>query len=303
MLTFRLQTTSKYNALATGLPYFEQVVERVRALPGVTQRRLDPAPADDRLQLDGAGVSRRAAASRRARRRRRRSGDSSAGTTSRRWAFRCARDASFTAQDHATSRRPSRSSTRRSRAGSSATPRRRSAGGSSSVSGRGDEERRDRRRDRRRAVPLARQAGRRRRSIARWRRRSCSRWRFVVRTDGDPAQLAAAVRQAAFAVDPTIPVAELQPLDRAARRHRSAGRGCSRCCCRCSPPSACCSASSASTASSPIACASRSASSASGSRSAPRPTASPRSVLRQGAAYAAAGLADRPPRGVRARRG
>jgi ABC-type antimicrobial peptide transport system permease subunit len=35
---------------------------------------------------------------------------------------------------------------------------------------------------------------------------------FVVRTTGDPALLAAAVRQAAFSVDPTIPVAELQPL-------------------------------------------------------------------------------------------
>lgn len=35
---------------------------------------------------------------------------------------------------------------------------------------------------------------------------------FVVRTTGDAAQLAPAVRQAARAVDPTIPVAELQPL-------------------------------------------------------------------------------------------
>jgi putative ABC transport system permease protein len=35
---------------------------------------------------------------------------------------------------------------------------------------------------------------------------------FVVRTAGDPAQLAAGVRQAAFAVDSTIPVAEMQPL-------------------------------------------------------------------------------------------
>jgi putative ABC transport system permease protein len=35
---------------------------------------------------------------------------------------------------------------------------------------------------------------------------------FVVRTTGDAADLGAAVRQAAFAVDPTIPVAELQPL-------------------------------------------------------------------------------------------
>jgi putative ABC transport system permease protein len=36
---------------------------------------------------------------------------------------------------------------------------------------------------------------------------------FVVRTSGAPAQLAAAVRQAAYAVDPTVPVAELQALD------------------------------------------------------------------------------------------
>ena len=35
---------------------------------------------------------------------------------------------------------------------------------------------------------------------------------FVVRTTGDPAQIAAAVRQAAFAVDPMIAVAEMQPL-------------------------------------------------------------------------------------------
>ena len=35
---------------------------------------------------------------------------------------------------------------------------------------------------------------------------------FVVRTSGDPARLAAAIRQAAFAVDRTIPVAEMQPL-------------------------------------------------------------------------------------------
>jgi predicted permease len=35
---------------------------------------------------------------------------------------------------------------------------------------------------------------------------------FVVRTSGDPAQLATAVRQAAYAVDPTVPVAELQPF-------------------------------------------------------------------------------------------
>jgi predicted permease len=35
---------------------------------------------------------------------------------------------------------------------------------------------------------------------------------FVVRSSGDPSRVAAAIRQAAFAVDPTIPVAEMQPL-------------------------------------------------------------------------------------------
>ena len=36
VLAFRLQTTSKYRDLQSGMAYFEQVVERVRALPGVT---------------------------------------------------------------------------------------------------------------------------------------------------------------------------------------------------------------------------------------------------------------------------
>ena len=36
LLTFRLQTTSKYRALSNGLPYLEQVKARVAALPGVT---------------------------------------------------------------------------------------------------------------------------------------------------------------------------------------------------------------------------------------------------------------------------
>ena len=36
VLSFRLQTTSKYRALATGVPYLQQVAERVRSLPGVT---------------------------------------------------------------------------------------------------------------------------------------------------------------------------------------------------------------------------------------------------------------------------
>jgi predicted permease len=36
VLTFRLQTTSKYRALSNGLPYLEQIRDRVAAMPGVT---------------------------------------------------------------------------------------------------------------------------------------------------------------------------------------------------------------------------------------------------------------------------
>src|SRR5205085_2666040 len=36
VLTFRLQTTSKYRALTNGLPYLEHMRARVAALPGVT---------------------------------------------------------------------------------------------------------------------------------------------------------------------------------------------------------------------------------------------------------------------------
>jgi putative ABC transport system permease protein len=36
VLTFRLQSTSKHTQLTTGLPYLQQIVDRVRGLPGVT---------------------------------------------------------------------------------------------------------------------------------------------------------------------------------------------------------------------------------------------------------------------------
>jgi putative ABC transport system permease protein len=36
VLTFRLQTTSKYRAMTTGYPYLQQMIERVKAMPGVT---------------------------------------------------------------------------------------------------------------------------------------------------------------------------------------------------------------------------------------------------------------------------
>lgn len=40
VLTFRLQTTSKYRSLSEGLPYLQQITERVKALPGVTDAGL-----------------------------------------------------------------------------------------------------------------------------------------------------------------------------------------------------------------------------------------------------------------------
>src|SRR5688572_7449860 len=36
VLTFRLQTTSKYRAMTTGYPYLQQMIDRVKAMPGVT---------------------------------------------------------------------------------------------------------------------------------------------------------------------------------------------------------------------------------------------------------------------------
>ena len=36
VLTFRLQTTSKHRAMTTGLPYLQQMIARVKAMPGVT---------------------------------------------------------------------------------------------------------------------------------------------------------------------------------------------------------------------------------------------------------------------------
>ena len=40
VLTFRLQTTSKYRAMSTGYPYLQQIIARVKALPGVTDAGL-----------------------------------------------------------------------------------------------------------------------------------------------------------------------------------------------------------------------------------------------------------------------
>ena len=62
VLTFRLQTTSKYRDMTRGLPYLQQIADRVKALPGVTDVGLDRAPADERLLVDHGGAARRSAA-------------------------------------------------------------------------------------------------------------------------------------------------------------------------------------------------------------------------------------------------
>ena len=62
VLTFRLQTTSKFSNLATGMPYLERVIDRVRALPGVTSAGSIQHLPMTGLQLDDAQLSRRSAA-------------------------------------------------------------------------------------------------------------------------------------------------------------------------------------------------------------------------------------------------
>ena len=88
VLTFRLQTTSKYRDMTRGLPYLQQVTERVKALPGVTDVGLvghlpmsgyswtmAVRRADRPLEPGATGAERRA-------------GVSSTATTSRRCASR-----------------------------------------------------------------------------------------------------------------------------------------------------------------------------------------------------------------------
>ena len=88
VLTFRLQTTSKYRALTNGLPYLEQMRERVAALPGVTDVGLTGAPADERLLVDDQRAPLRSAAGAWRERRRASAGDSFTATISRRCASR-----------------------------------------------------------------------------------------------------------------------------------------------------------------------------------------------------------------------
>ena len=210
VVTFRLQTTSKFNALTGGLPYLEQVVERLRALPGVTS-----VGSIQHLPLSGYNWTAEVYPS---------ATPPTPGTTPPRTAWR------FIGWDYfETMRIPLV-------AGRLFTPldtmkttpvtivndafARREFGSAAAALGkrlktccaRGPEE-----------VEIVGVSGDVRfmaldapsrpemyRPLA---QTFMFPMAFVVRTSGTPAQLAAAVRQAAYAVDATVPVAELQALD------------------------------------------------------------------------------------------
>ena len=210
VLVFRLQSTSKYNNdLAAGLAYFEQVVERVKGLPGVTH-----VGSIQHLPMTGYNWTSRVHPI---------EAPPPPGATPQTavWRFvgweyfesmgiplRAGRP--FSAQDH--QKAPlvtiiNEAFARREFGDPSAAIGRRLA----SLSGRGSE-----------VVEVVgvirdvRFQSLDRPAIAEMYRPLAQTFMFpmafVVKTSGDPAQLATAVRQAAYAVDPTIPVAELQPL-------------------------------------------------------------------------------------------
>ncbi|HUE89171.1 MAG TPA: ABC transporter permease [Vicinamibacterales bacterium] len=209
VLTFRLQTTSKPMNLTRGLAYFEQVLERVRALPGVTH-----AGAIQHLPMSGYNWTSYVW---------RQEHPPAPGTErpTAIWRFvgwdyfntmriplRAGRD--FTAQDN--TKAPAVAVINEAFAiqefGSTAVALGRRL---TSISARGEEtlevvgvvgdvrfESLDQPATPEMYRPLA--------------QTFMFPMAFVVRTAGEPSQIAAGVRQAAFAVDPTIPVAELQPL-------------------------------------------------------------------------------------------
>lgn len=209
VLTFRLQTSSKYNALSNGLPYLEQVVERVRTLPGVTG-----VGSIQHLPLTGYNWTAQVYPAEKP-------PAAGAAAPTAMWRFigweyfatmqiplRAGRH--FTRQD--TARSPlvaivNEAFARTAFGSPSAAIGRRLK----SVSGRGAED-----------LEIVGVSGDvRYMSLDIPARPEMYRplaqtfmfpMAFVVRTTGDPAQLATAVRQAAYAVDPTVPVADMQPL-------------------------------------------------------------------------------------------
>jgi putative ABC transport system permease protein len=209
VLTFRLQTTSKPMNLTRGLVYFEQVLERVRALPGVTHvgaiqhlpmsgynwtaqvwpQEQPPAPGAERPTAVWRFIG-------------------WDYFTTMRMPVRAGRD--FRAQDNAAS--PAVAILNEAFAVQAFGSTNAALGRRlTNISARGEE-----------TVEVVGVVGDVRfRSLDRPATPEIYRplaqtfmfpMAFVVRTAGEPSQIAAGVRQAAFAVDPTIPVAELQPL-------------------------------------------------------------------------------------------
>ena len=209
LLAFRLQTTSKYSSLATGLPYLERVIERVRALPGVTA-----VGSIQHLPMTGYNWTTNIY---------RADQPPPAGTTppSAVWRFigweyfqamgvplKAGR--LFTAQDHAKSAPVAIVNEAFARR-EFGDPLRAVGQRVVSVTGRGKDEPeivgvvsdiRFLSLDKASAPEIYRPLA----------QTFMFPMGFVVRTDGSPAQLAAAVRQAAYDIDPAVPVADLQPL-------------------------------------------------------------------------------------------
>jgi predicted permease len=210
VLTFRLQTSSKYADLKEGLPYMEQVVERLRALPGVTS-----VGAIQHLPMSGYNWTATAFAVEK---------PPAPGTTPPRATWRFIGWQYF--ETMGIPLRAGRFFTSADATGAPATVvinealARREYGSAAAAigrqmkitSGRAPED-----------VTIVGVSGDVRyvslgtpgqpeiyRPLA---QTFMFPMGFVMRSAGDPAQLASAVRQAAYAVDPTIPLAELQPLN------------------------------------------------------------------------------------------
>lgn len=208
VLAFRLQTTSQYRDLSRGMPYFEQVVERVRALPGVTH-----VGSIQHLPMTGYNWTARVRPVERPL-------VPGATPVTAIWRFigweyfdtmriPLVAGRAFSAED-ATGPRVAivNEAYARREYGDVATALGRRV---ATVSGRGEE-----------IVEIVgvvrdvRFMSLDQPAIPEMYRPLAQTFMFpmafVVRTTGDAARLAAAVRRAAFEVDPTIPVAELQPL-------------------------------------------------------------------------------------------
>jgi putative ABC transport system permease protein len=209
VLTFRLQTTSKPMNLTQGLAYFEQVLERVRGLPGVTE-----IGAIQHLPMSGYNWTTQVWRSEQ---------PPAAGATRPTAIWR------FVGWDYfAVMKIPLRSGrafTAEDRTGSPAVAiinealARKEFGSAAAAIGRRLTSAGGRAEESLEIVGVTGDV----RFLSLDKAATSEMYRplaqtfmfpmaFVVRTTADPAQLAGAVRQAAFAVDPTIAVAELQPL-------------------------------------------------------------------------------------------